>query len=90
MLWSHVFCFEKWQSTMDYPEYRSCGWPVASSSVESACGQIGQRVRHARMRWTRAQAVHQIKAALLSRDARWPGPILVLETSDLVEIAPAA
>jgi hypothetical protein len=95
-LWSHVFYFEKWQGTMDYPEYRRRGWPLASSSVESACGQIGERVKHARMRWTRrrAQAVHQIKAALLSGDgrwdARWPGPIPVLETPDLTAIAPAA
>ncbi len=84
-LWSHVLYFEKWKGTMDYPEYRKKGWPIASSSVESACGQMGDRVKHARMRWTRrrAGAVHQVKAAMMSQDGRWekrwPGPIPVLE-----------
>ena len=95
-LWSHVFYFEKWKGTMDYPGYRKKGWPVASSSVESACGQVGERVKHARMRWTRrrAEAVHQVKAAILSQDGRWekrwPGPIPVLETPDLAALATAA
>ena len=95
-LWGHVFYFEKWKGTMDYPEYRSKGWPIASSSVESACGQMGERVKHARMRWTRrrAGAVHQVKAAILSQDGRWgkrwPGPIPVLELPLLEYLAPAA
>jgi hypothetical protein len=95
-LWGHVFYFEKWKGTMDYPEYRRRGWPIASSSVESACGQVGERVKHARMRWTRARAegVHQVKAAMLSQDGRWavrwPGPIPVLETPPLAALAPAA
>ena len=60
------------KGTMDYPGYRKKGWPMASSSVESACGQMGERVKHARMRWTRrrAEAVHQVKAAVLSQDGR--------------------
>lgn len=94
--WTHVFYFEKWRGTMDYPEYRRRGWPIASSTVESACGQVGERVKHARMRWTRrgAEAVHQVKAAILSQDGRWeqrwPEPIPVLETPDLVAVAVAA
>jgi len=95
-LWGHVFYFEKWKGTMDYPRYREKGWPMASSSVESACGQVGGRVKHARMRWTRrrAEPVHQVKAAILSQDGRWekrwPGPIPVLETPDLSALARAA
>ena len=95
-LWGHVFYFEKWKGTMDYPEYRKKGWPIASSSVESACGQMGDRVKHARMRWTRgrADAVHQVKAAMMSQDGRWdrrwPGPIPVLELPLLEYLAPAA
>jgi hypothetical protein len=95
-LWGHVFYFEKWKGTMDYPRYRKKGWPMASSSVESACGQFGERVKHARMRWARrgAEAVHQVKAAILSQDGRWekrwPGPIPVLETPDLAALATAA
>ena len=95
-LWGHAFYFGKWKGTMDYPEYRKKGWPIASSSVESACGQMGDRVKHARMRWTRrrAGAVHQVKAAILSQDGRWerrwPGPIPVLEVPLLEYLAPAA
>jgi len=95
-LWGHVFYFEKWKGTMDYPGYRKKGWPIASSSVESACGQFGDRVKHARMRWTRrrAGALCGVKAAILSQDGRWerrwPGPIPVLEVPLLAYLAPAA
>jgi len=95
-LWGHVFYFEKWKGTMDYPEYRRKGWPIASSSVESACGQVGDRIKHARMRWTRrrAGALCGVKAAMMSQDGRWekrwPGPIPVLELPALEYLAPAA
>ena len=49
-LWEHAMYFEKHHETMDYPEYRRKGWPIGSGSVESACGQFGDRVKHARMR----------------------------------------
>jgi hypothetical protein len=84
-LWEHAMYFEKHQDTMDYPEYRKNGWPIGSGSVESACGQFGDRVKHARMRWTRkaADALHVVKAAILSGDGRWerrwPAPIPVLD-----------
>ena len=84
-LWLHVFYFEKHQSTMDYPTYRANGWPMGSGTIESSCGQFGERVKHNRMRWTRAgaDALHAVKAAILSQDGRWsrrwPPPIPVLE-----------
>ena len=49
-LWEHAMHFEKHHETMDYPTYRAKGWPIGSGSVESACGQFGDRVKHARMR----------------------------------------
>jgi hypothetical protein len=55
-LWEHAMYFERFSDTMDYPSYRARGWPIGSGSVESACGRIGERVRHARMRWTRTGA----------------------------------
>ena len=86
-LWEHAMYFEKHSGTMKYPEYRRTfvrtfpynvvggkrGYPLASGSVESACGQLGDRVKHARMRWTRkgADGIHQVKAAILSQDGRW-------------------
>jgi len=84
-LWLHVFYFEKHQSTMDYPTYRAKGWPMGSGTIESSCDQFGDRVKHNRMRWTRAgaDALHAVKAAILSQDERWlrrwPPPIPVLE-----------
>lgn len=84
-LWEHIFYFEKHRGTMDYPRYRERGWPISSAMIESACGQFGERMKHNRMRWTRrtADALHHIKAAILSQDnrwaSRWPEPIPVLE-----------
>jgi hypothetical protein len=86
-LWEHAMYFEKHVETMDYPEYRAKGWPIGSGAVESACGQFGDRVKHARMRWTRkrADALHVVKAAILSGDdrwqKRWPPPIPVLDVA---------
>jgi hypothetical protein len=90
-LWEHAMYFEKFGDTMDYPEYRRRGWPTGSGSVESACGRIGERVKHARMRWTRsgANALHTIKAAMMSEDGRWerrwPDPIPIFETTAIVQ-----
>lgn len=87
VLWEAALYFESHADTMDYPGYRRRGWPVASGSVESACGRFGDRVKHARMRWTRerADAVHALKAAIISEDGRWerrwPGAVPILETS---------
>jgi hypothetical protein len=84
-LWMHVLYFEKHKDSMDYPTYRARGWPMGSGTVESSCGQFGERVKHNRMRWTRAgaDAIHAIKAALYSQDdrwsRRWPPPIPILE-----------
>jgi hypothetical protein len=92
-LWTHVMYLEKYKGTMDYPEYRRKGWPIGSGSVESACGQFGDRVKHARMRWTRkgADALHAVKAAILSGDGRWerryPAPIPVLELTGALTVA---
>ena len=90
-LWEHAMYFEKFGDTMNYPEYRARGWPTGSGSVESACGRIGERVKHARMRWTRtgAEPVHAIKAAMMSEDGRWerrwPAPIPILETTAVAQ-----
>ena len=89
-LWTHVFYFEKYKDTMDYPSYRAKGWPMGSGAIESACGQFGERVKHNRMRWTRraADALHGVKAAIYSQDGRWekrwPPPIPILELSEAI------
>jgi hypothetical protein len=84
-LWTQVFYFERWRDTMNYPYYRSQGFPIGSGAVESACGRFGDRVKHGRMRWSAsgAESMHLLKAAILSEDDRWenlwPEPIKILE-----------
>lgn len=83
-LWTHIFYVEEHQDTMDYPVYRAKGWPLGSGTIESACGQFGNRFKHNRMRWSpeNANHGHHLKASILSEDGRWsrrwPPPVPVL------------
>ena len=92
-LWEHIFYLERWKETMDYPKYRARGWPIGSGSVESACGQFGDRIKHARMRWTQSgtDAMLMVKSDILSQDdrwdRRWPAPIPVLELPEMLNLA---
>jgi hypothetical protein len=59
---------------MDYPRYRREGLPVTSSLVESLVGEFNARVKGRQKFWNRpggAEAVLQVRAALLSEDGRW-------------------
>jgi hypothetical protein len=58
---------------MDYPRYRREGLPVTSSLVESLVGEFNARVKGREKFWNRpaaAEAILQVRAALLSEDAR--------------------
>jgi hypothetical protein len=59
---------------MDYPRYRRDGLPTASSLVESLVGEFNARVKGRSKFWNRpagAEAILQVRAALLSEDGRW-------------------
>jgi hypothetical protein len=59
---------------MDYPRYRREGLPTTSSLVESLVGEFNARVKGKQKFWNRpagAEAVLQVRAALLSEDGRW-------------------
>ncbi len=59
---------------MDYPRYRREGLPITSSLVESLVGQFNARVKSRQKYWNRpegAEAILQLRAALLSEDGRW-------------------
>jgi hypothetical protein len=59
---------------MDYPTYRSKGWPIGSGSVESACKQVvGQRLKCAGMRWSEAgaDAMCHLRALFRSEIGQW-------------------
>ena len=61
------------QPRMDYPRYRREGLPVTSSLVESLVGEFNARVKGREKFWNRpegAEAILQVRAAVLSEDAR--------------------
>jgi hypothetical protein len=61
------------QKRMDYPRYRREGLPVTSSLVESLVGEFNARVKGKDKYWNRsagAEAILQVRAALLSEDDR--------------------
>jgi hypothetical protein len=61
---------------MKYPEYRQAGLPTTSSLVESLVGEFNARVKSKQKHWNRseagegAEAILQIRAAVLSEDER--------------------
>ena len=58
---------------MDYPRYRQEGLPTTSSLVESLVGEFNARVKGKQKFWNRpggAEAMLQVRAALLSEDGR--------------------
>jgi hypothetical protein len=58
---------------MKYPDYRRQGLPTTSSLVESLVGQVNARVKSKqkyRNRGAGAEAILQLRAALLSEDGR--------------------
>lgn len=60
-------------SRMDYPRYRREGLPTTSSLVESLVGEFNARVKGRSKFWNRpdgAEAILQVRAALLSEDGR--------------------
>lgn len=58
---------------MKYPEYRRAGLPTTSSLVESLVGEVNARVKSQQKYWDRgagAEAILQLRAAVLSEDGR--------------------
>jgi hypothetical protein len=58
---------------MDYPEYARRGWQIGSGPVESACKQVGQRLKGGGMRWGEAgaDAVCHLRALFRSEASQW-------------------
>jgi hypothetical protein len=64
------------QGRMDYPRYRRQGLPVTSSLAESLVGEFNARVKGKDKHWDRpegAEAILQVRAAVLSEDGRLAG-----------------
>lgn len=58
---------------MDYPAYRARGWQIGSGPVESACKQVGHRLKGSGMRWGEggADAVCHLRALFRSEAGQW-------------------
>jgi len=68
-----VTYLENNRDRMDYPRYRRAGLPTTSSLVESLVGEFNARVKGRSKFWNRpsgAEAILQVRAALLSEDGR--------------------
>lgn len=66
------------EGRMNYGEYRKHGLPVSSSMVESLIKEINYRVKGTEKFWDNpegAEAILQVRAALLSEDGRLPDHI---------------
>jgi hypothetical protein len=61
------------QHRMDYPEYLRHGWQIGSGPVESACKQVGQRLKGSGMRWGEAgaDAICHLRALYRSEASQW-------------------
>lgn len=59
----------------DYPSYRAKGWDIGSGPTESACKQIGVRLKGAGMRWAEdgAVTVAALRALYISGGELWDG-----------------
>jgi hypothetical protein len=58
---------------MNYPAYRAKGWQIGSGPVESACKQVGQRLKGSGMRWSEAgaDALCHLRALFRSEAGQW-------------------
>lgn len=73
VLATNVGYFTRHKPHMNYPEYRSKGWPIGSGGVEGAVKQFNKRVKGTEQFWQPdgAEAVLTLRALYLSGDGRW-------------------
>ena len=73
VLQQNVGYFTRHQGHMDYPTYRSNGWPIGSGETEAGVKQFNKRVKGTEQFWTEAgiEPILNLRAAWLSQDDRW-------------------
>ncbi|MBI5178698.1 MAG: ISKra4 family transposase [Nitrospinae bacterium] len=63
------------KDAMDYPRYRTQGWPIGSGAAESGVKQLAKRVKGTEMHWnvshTGAEEILALCALFNSEDGRW-------------------
>ena len=72
VLANNVGYFEKHKNHMDYPTYRSRGWPIGSGITESGVKLFGKRVKGTEQFWRveGAEAILALRSMWLSEDER--------------------
>lgn len=71
---SENLCYvQRHQKQMDYPRYRSLGWPIGSGVTESGVKLFNKRVKGTEQFWNEdgAESILALRALRLSQDARW-------------------
>jgi hypothetical protein len=68
-----VSYFENNQAYMNYPEYRTQGWPLGSGVTEAGVKQFNKRVKGSEQFWSKpgVEALLALRASYQSQDARW-------------------
>lgn len=73
VLANNVGYFQTHRRHMDYPKYRTKGWPIGSGLAESAVKRFNKRVKGTEQFWSLpgVEAILCLRALLLSQDERW-------------------
>ena len=73
VLHQNVGYFTRHQEHMEYPRYRSNGWPVGSGETEAAVKQFNKRVKGTEQFWMEKgiEPILSLRAAWISQDDRW-------------------
>ena len=73
LLSQNVGYFTRHQAHMNYPKYRTNGWPIGSGETEAAVKQFNKRVKGTEQFWAEAgiEPILCLRAAWLSQDDRW-------------------
>ena len=73
LLHQSVGYFTRHQRHMDYPAYRSNGWPIGSGETEAGVKQFNKRVKGTEQFWSEPgiEPILAFRAAWLSQDERW-------------------
>lgn len=73
ILANNVGYFTKHQNQMQYPDYRSRGWPIGSGDTEAGVKQFNKRIKGTEQFWSTegVEAVMALRGLWLSQDDRW-------------------
>jgi hypothetical protein len=73
VLWENLGYVQRHQEQMDYPRYRSRGWPIGSGVVESGVKLFNKRVKGTEQFWSEdgAESILALRGLHLSQDGRW-------------------